>query len=43
MEDGNCDFIALGRESTDDCNLPDKIKAGIIDEISLCVKNIMLQ
>lgn len=37
IEDGSCDFVALGRESIADNELPNKIKADKIDEISPCV------
>ena len=37
IEDGSCDFVALGRTSIADAEFPNKVKAGIIDEISPCV------
>lgn len=37
VENGSCDFIALGRESIADNELPNKIKEGKINEISPCV------
>ncbi|WP_238902801.1 MULTISPECIES: FAD-dependent oxidoreductase [unclassified Clostridium] len=37
IEDGLCDFVALGRTSIADAEFPNKVKEGIIDEISPCV------
>lgn len=37
IEDGRCDFVALGRTSVADAEFPNKVKEGIIDEISPCV------
>lgn len=37
IEDGNCDLVALGRASIADCEFPNKVKLGKIDEISPCV------
>jgi 2,4-dienoyl-CoA reductase-like NADH-dependent reductase (Old Yellow Enzyme family)/thioredoxin reductase len=37
IEEGSCDFVALGRESIADNALPNKIRDNKIDEISPCV------
>ncbi|AVK49359.1 NADH:flavin oxidoreductase [Clostridium sp. MF28] len=37
IEDGLCDFVALGRTSIADAEFPNKVKEGVIDEISPCV------
>ncbi|WP_315108888.1 NAD(P)/FAD-dependent oxidoreductase [Clostridium intestinale] len=37
IEDGLCDFVALGRTSIADAEFPNKVKDGVIDEISPCV------
>lgn len=37
IEDGLCDFVALGRTSVADAEFPNKVKDGVIDEISPCV------
>lgn len=37
IKDKRCDFVALGRASIADAEFPNKVKAGVIDEISPCV------
>ena len=37
IEDGSCDFVALGRTSIADAEFPNKVKEGRSDEISPCV------
>lgn len=37
LEDGKADMVSLGRESIADSELPNKVAAGVIEEISPCI------